>query len=295
MSNTIIPYLWYDKEAKEAAEFYVHIFKNSKIIHTMTLSETPSGDTEIISFELEGLRFEAMSAGPYFKLNPSVSLMVYCNSKEEVNEIWNLLSEGGVPLMPLGEYPFSKRYGWIQDRYGLSWQIMYVDKEPKQKIKASLLFSNGVCGMAREAIQFYTNIFKNSKIMNISEYQEGEASSPDAKVNYAEFNLNGMDFVAMDHGAGDDFTFNEAFSMMILCKDQKEIDDYWKALSAVPEAENCGWLKDKFGFSWQIVPYRYYEMMDKGTKEQIQRVNKAVLKMKKINLQLLEELYAKSV
>lgn len=291
MTNTIIPYVWYDKEAKIAAEYYVTIFKNSKILNTTILSETPPGDTEVVSFELEGLRFEAISAGPYFKLNPSVSLMVYCDSKEEVNRIWKHLADGGVPLMPLTEYPFSQWYGWIQDQYGLSWQIMYVEEEPAQKIKPSFLFSNGVCGKAKEAIEFYTEIFEDSEIMDVSEYQEGEAIDPNAKTKYAEFKLNGMDFIAMDHGECDDFTFNEAFSMMVLCKDQKEIDYYWEALSVVPEAENCGWLKDQYGFSWQIVPYRYYEMMDQGTKEQIQRISEEILKMKKINLEVLEEAY----
>lgn len=292
MTNTIIPYLWYDKEAKEAAKYYTNIFKNSKILNTIILSETPSGDTEVVSFQLEGLKFEAISAGPYFKLNPSISLMVYCDSKEEVDRIWSSLSDGGTALMPLDSYPFSDHYGWIQDHYGLSWQIMLIDQEAKQKIKPSLLFSNGVCGLAKEALEFYTKIFKNSKITFIDEYKEGEASSPEAKIKYAEFTLNGMDFVAMDHEQCDDFTFNEAFSLMILCDNQKEIDYYWEALSELPEAENCGWLKDKFGFSWQVVPYRYYEMMDKGTNEQIERISKEVLKMKKIDLEVLEEAYS---
>ena len=293
MTNKIIPYLWYDQEAKIAAEYYVGIFNRSKINKTTILSETLSGDVEVVSFVLDGLQFEAISAGPYFKLNPSVSLMVYCESKEEVNRIWSFLSEGGIPLMPLDTYPFSEHYGWIQDRYGLSWQIMYVEQAPEQKIKPALLFSNGVCGLAKEALEFYRKTFKNSAITYVSEYKKGEATSPAAKINYAEFRLNNLELVAMDHGECDDFTFNEAFSMMILCKDQKEIDYYWQKLSVVPEAESCGWLKDKYGFSWQVVPERYYEMMDKGTEEQIERLSAAVLEMKKIDLDILEKAYSK--
>lgn len=292
MNTKIIPYLWYDHgEAKSAAEYYTSIFKNSTLLDVSILTEAPAGDTEVVRFEIEGVRFEAIGAGPYFKLNPSVSLMVYCDSKDEVNRIWHLLSEGGVPLMPLDKYPFSNWYGWIQDQYGLSWQIMYVDKISSQKIKPSFLFSKDVCGKAREAIEFYTQTFENSKIMNVIEFQEGEPSTPEAKLSYAEFKLNSLEFIAMDHGERGDFTFNEAFSMMVMCRDQKEIDYYWEALSVVPEAENCGWLKDKFGLSWQIVPSRYYEMMDNGTSEQIERVSKEVLKMKKINLEILEKAY----
>lgn len=117
----IIPHLWYDKEAKEAAQFYVSLFENSKIANVISLENTPSGDSEIVSFELAGQRFEAISAGPYFKFNPSISLMVACETVEEVNSKWEALKEGGQALMPLGEYPFNKWYGWIQDRYGLSW------------------------------------------------------------------------------------------------------------------------------------------------------------------------------
>ena len=107
----IVPHLWYDKEAKEAVTFYISLFKNSKILNESVIGDTPSGDAEIINFELAGQEFAAISAGPYFKFNPSISLMVACNSVEEVNTKWSALSEGGTELMPLGEYPFSKWYG----------------------------------------------------------------------------------------------------------------------------------------------------------------------------------------
>jgi len=150
----IIPHLWYDKEAKEAALLYISIFDQSKLLSETVISETPSGDTRIISFELAGHQFAAISAGPYFKFNPSISLMVACNSIEEVNTKWKALSEGGTELMPLGEYPFSKWYGWIQDRYGLSWQLMLVDSgQAAQKITPNFLFSNDSCGKAEEAVR----------------------------------------------------------------------------------------------------------------------------------------------
>src|SRR5690606_15110882 len=111
----IVPHLWYDKEAKEAASFYLSLFENSKLLSVNVLENTPSGDAELVSFELAGQQFQAISAGPYFKFNPSISLMVACESEEEVNTLWEALVEGGTELMPLGEYPFSKRYAWVQD------------------------------------------------------------------------------------------------------------------------------------------------------------------------------------
>ena len=116
----IIPHLWFDKEAREAAEFYASIIPNSKVTNVATIRNTPSGDCDVVSFELSGQPFMAISAGPFFKFNPSISFHVKCKTKEEVDAVWAKLSEGGKVLMELGAYPFSERYGWVEDRYGLS-------------------------------------------------------------------------------------------------------------------------------------------------------------------------------
>lgn len=287
----IVPHLWYDKEAKEAALFYISLFEQSKLMYTKVIKNPPPfGDSEIVGFELAGLQFTAISAGPYFKLNPTISLMVACSSIQEVDKLWEALSEGGTELMALGEYPFNKRYGWVQDRYGISWQLMLVEGGPEtQKITPCLLFSDGVCGKAEEALNYYTDVFNNSGIGMISKYVEGEAASSKAKVNYAAFKLDGFAFSAMDNGYDVDYMFNEAFSFIVNCKDQKEIDYFWEKLSAVPEAESCGWCKDQFGVSWQVLPSNWEEIIFGGTEEQVQRVNKAILEMKKFDLEVLEK------
>ncbi len=286
----IVPHLWYDKEAREAALFYIRLFDRSKLVGVTALESTPSGDAEIVNFELAGQPFTAISAGPYFRFNPSISLMVACCSVEEVNTKWKALLEGGTELMPLGEYPFSKWYGWVQDRYGLSWQLMLVDDgQTIQKITPNLLFSNESCGKAEEAVKYYTDIFEDSEIGFISRYGAGEAALSKAKVNYAAFKLCGVDFSAMDNAFGVDFSFNEAFSLIVNCKDQEEIDYFWDKLSAVPEAEQCGWIKDKFGVSWQIVPENMDEVLFNGSRDEIQRVTEAFLKMKKFDLNALEK------
>jgi len=284
----IVPHFWFDREAKEAAIFYTSLFENSRILHTALLMGTPSGDAETVSFELAGQPFEAISAGPFFKFNPSISLMVSCGTKEEVDMLWKALSDGGEPLMPLGEYPFSGWYGWIQDRYGLSWQLMLTEERPVSKIRVCLLFADGVCGMAEEAVNFYIGLFPRSEIELISRYAEGEAASPAAKVNYAAFTLDGALFTAMDHGMTGDFRFNEAVSLIVKCRDQDEIDNYWEKLSAVPEAEQCGWLKDRFGVSWQIVPENMDEVFAEGDRGAIERVTRAFLPMKKLDIAELE-------
>ena len=286
----IVPYLWFDKEAAEATNWYITLFENSGIINSNIIEGTPSGDAEMIDFQLADLRFSAISAGPYFTFNPSVSLMVACATVEEVERLYASLSSGGSDLMPLGEYPFSKRYAWVQDRYGLSWQIMLVENlEEHQKIRPSLLFAGDVRGRAEEAIETYTSVFKDAKKGFINHYADGEAMDQRAKINYGEMDLQGMEFVIMDHGFGGDFTFNEAFSFMVSCDNQEEIDYYWDKLSFVPEAEQCGWLKDQYGLSWQIVPSNMNEVMADGTKEEMNRVTEAFLKMKKFDLLTLEK------
>lgn len=288
----IVPHLWYDKEAKEAALYYISLFEKSKLLNTTIIEGTPSGNAEVVSFELAGQQFQAISAGPFLKVNPSISLMVSCYSIEEVDTKWKALTEGGKELMPLGEYPFSKRYCWVQDRYGLSWQLILVDNnQTGEKITPSFLFSNEACGKAEEAIKYYTEVFENSDIGKVSMYSTEEVELSNAKINYGAFKLAGMGFVAMDNGFKTDFNFNEAFSLIINCKDQDEIDYFWQKLSAIPEAEQCGWVKDRFGVSWQIIPDIMNEMMNLGSREQIRRITESFLKMKKLNLKDLKKAY----
>lgn len=286
----IIPHLWYDKEAVEAAQWYVSLFEDSRIISSSTIPDTPSGDAQTVDFQLAGMRFSAISAGPYFALNPSISLMVACSNAEEVDRLYASLSADGTELMPLGEYPFSKHYAWIQDKYGLSWQLMLVEKmEEHQRIRPSLLFAEDACGKAEEAINYYLSVFEGSNKGYVNYYQAGEPMDERAKINYSELNIRGSQFIAMDHGFGGDFTFNEAFSFMIPCEDQEEIDYFWDKLSFVPEAEQCGWVKDQFGVSWQIVPENMNEIMANGTKEEVKRITEAFLQMKKLDIAALEK------
>lgn len=285
----ITPHLWYDKEAKEAAELYTSIFRDSRIKRQTVIPGTPSGDAETIVIELAGQEFILLSAGPYFKFNPSISFLVACATKEEVDMFWDRLSIGGKALMEIGSYPFSDRYGWIQDKFGVSWQIMYAGTESiRQKITPMLLFVGDNCGRAEEAIDTHISIFHDSQKGDISRYGEGEEPNLKGTVNYGRFTIEGQQFVAMDSALEHDFSFNEAVSLVVHCDTQEEIDYYWEKLSAVPEAEQCGWLKDKFGVSWQIVPSVMDEIMGSGDAEKLARVTRAFLKMKKFDIAELQ-------
>ena len=287
----IRPHLWYDTQAVEAAEYYTSTFPGSKVTDVSTLHNTPDGDTDVVSFELFGQPFQAISAGPHFRFNPSISFTVACDSEDEVDAYWARLSDGGDVLMPLDSYPFSKRYGWASDRYGLSWQIGLADEPGRQRVTPSLLFVGDVCGKAEEAIRLYTSLFPDSGLIFDMRYGKGEEPEREGTLQYAAFTLAGQAFSAMDSAREHEFAFNEAISFMVRCEDQAEIDYYWTALSAVPESEQCGWLKDPFGVSWQITPAALDEMLSNGTPEQVDRVVQAFLPMKKLDVAALERAY----
>jgi predicted 3-demethylubiquinone-9 3-methyltransferase (glyoxalase superfamily) len=298
--HKITPHLWFDKEARAAAEFYTSAFGNgSKITNITTLHDTPSGDADSVSFELAGQPFMAISAGPFFKFNPSVSFMVNFDpsrdedARKHLDALWEKLSAGGMALMPLDRYPFSERFGWVADKYGLSWQLILSNPggEERPFIVPALLFVGDVCGKAEEAASFYLSVFKDSRQGTVFRYGKGQEPEQEGTVMFSDFMLEGQWFAAMDSAGEHNFEFNEAISFIVSCDTQAEIDHYWAKLSAIPEAEQCGWLKDRYGLSWQIVPTAMNEMMSRGTREQIDRVTQAFLPMRKLDIAQLKKAY----
>lgn len=285
----IIPSLWVDKDAEGIANFYASVFPGSEIKSKATITDTPSGTVDIISIDILGFNFTIMAAGPLFKFTPAISFTVCTNSKEEVDAYWEKLVDGGVALMELASYPFSERYGWVKDKYGLTWQLIYVgDQEITQRIIPSLMFTGDMAGKTEEAVTFYTSVFKDSAVGDVMRYGAGREPDREGTVEYARFTLAGEQFSAMDSAHPHGFTFNEAISFEVRCEDQAEIDYYWGLMSAHPESEQCGWLKDKYGVSWQIVPKGMDRMLREGDPEKIARVTQAFLEMKKFDIAALE-------
>jgi len=299
INQKIVPHLWFDKEAKEAASFYCSVFPEARITSSMTLHDTPSGDCDVVSFTLSGQPFAAISAGPFFKFNPSVSFILNFDpskdkqARENLDALWAKLSQGGTALMPLQQYPFSECYGWVQDKYGLSWQLILSNASGEERpfITPSLMFVGAVCGKAEEASDFYLSVFGNAKRGITARYPDGMEPDKEGTIMFTDFMLLGQWFAAMDSARMHDFAFNEAVSFMVHCDTQEEIDYYWDRLSAVPEAEQCGWLKDRYGFSWQIVPAVMDKMLQDQDRERLDRVTRAFLKMKKFDLAALQGAY----
>lgn len=296
----ITPNLWFDDQAEEAARFYVSVFPRSKIGTVSRYDEAsaeasgrPQGSAMTVEFELAGQRFVGLNGGPHFTLNPSISFHVKCQTVDEVDSLWRELSGGGDVLMPLDSYPFSKRYGWCNDRYGVSWQLIHAGDEPiGQKITPVMMFVGDVCGKAEEAVQLYVSLFDNSRADFLARYGADAAPDEEGTIQYASFTLEGQEFGAMDNAREHDFAFNEAISFIVDCQDQQEVDHFWEKLTADGGEESmCGWLKDKYGVSWQIIPRQLMEMIGSDDKEKAGRATEAMLKMKKIDISKLEEAY----
>ncbi|WDT93027.1 VOC family protein [Thermoleophilum album] len=277
---------------------------DTSIRYVTPIPATPAGSSggEVAALRLAGQPVLVMSTnnGPPATANPSISFFVrfdpalVADASERLGRLWRELANGGKVLMELGEYAYSPLYGWVEDRHGVSWQLFTPppDAEPRPTVMVSLLFTD-MDGTAASASAFYRAVFPGSQeaftarladVMpeardgTLTEHGSGE------RVMYSDFRLGETWFVAMDGGSEHGFAFNEAISLMVECDTQDEIDHYWGALSAVPEAEICGWCRDRFGVTWQVAPSLMHDVLAEGDPARVLRHVEALQKMKKIEL-----------
>ncbi len=283
----IVPFLWFDTQAEEAVNFYTSIFKNAEVTSTARYGETHperSGSVMTVNFKLEHQDFIALNGGPDFMFTPAISFFVKLETEAEADVLWEKLVEGGTVLMPFQAYDWSKKYGWLNDKYGVSWQIG-VGESGAETISPSLLFVGEQYGKAEEAVSLYSSLFEDSSLTHIMKNPET------ANVDYAQFTLAGQTFIAMDSAEKHEFGFNEAFSLLVNCETQAEVDALWDKFTEAGEESQCGWLKDKYGVSWQIVPTELGELMNNPDPEKATRVTQALMQMKKIEVEVLEQAY----
>lgn len=288
--QNIAPCLWIAEQAHEAAEFYCSLFPNSSIdcvTHYVEDSVFPIGTVLTVRFSLLGEEYIALNGGPMFQLNPSISMFVDCETEVELDALWAKLTVGGSILMELGEYPFSKKFGWVQDRFGLSWQLIL--SEEKLRISPFLMFVGEQHSKAEQAISYYASIFTDTKIHMIKRYGKDQ-QDPEGTVYQSAFSLMGREFRAMDSAAPHPFAFNEAISFYVYCEDQAEIDRLWATVTSEGEEMACGWMKDKFGVCWQTVTRDFEDLMT-GDLASVQRMTDALFQMEKIDIQALRDAY----
>ena len=276
MDQVITPAIWCDGTADEAAQFYTDIFRDASV------TEQAPGLAATVS--IHGFKLSLINGGNQYAPNPSISCILNFDpllfggeeqARTYLDELYKRLSTGGV-LMELGEYPFSPRYAWVRDRFGMTWQLMLTDPDgdPRPFIIPSFMFGGTNHAHAEKATDAWITLFDNSRRGALYRYEEGGPLDA-GTVMFTDFTLRGTWMAATDSGAFHDFTFTPGVSMIVSCRTQEEIDRYWAGLSAVPKAERCGWCVDRWGVSWQIVPHNIAELMaDAATRDKILQMGK---------------------
>ena len=293
----IVPCLWLNDQAEEAAGFYIETFGAGRIIGRALFPDSfdnpgglPRGGLMSVEFEVLGQRFTALNGGQVFTINPSISFFVYVDTPAAAKRTFEALSSGGETLMPLDSYPWSPRYGWVADRFGVSWQVMTVAGAMASEapgVAPSWLFCGDQFGNAALAMQSYCGIFPNSRIVDLVRYGPDDAGK--GGVKQGRFVLAGANMVAMDSPIDHGFGFNEAISLQVLCDGQEAVDRYWRMLSSGGAPGQCGWLKDRFGVSWQVVPQQWLDWLGSGADPAArERVFQAMLPMAKLDVAALE-------
>lgn len=281
--------LWMQGTAEEAGAFYAQALPEGR---TEVESRYPNeglldfqqpfaGQALTVSVWVRGTRISLINAGSEFSPNASISMILSFNADERdsLDATWEALSDGGSPLMPLDSYPFSSRYGWITDKYGVSWQLMESSEavSDEARVMPCLMFGGAAQNQAAQAIKFYGEVL-GAELESAFPYGQATDVATAESLMFAQFALGDDKVAAMDSGVAQDFSFTPGVSLEWLCEGQEEIDRVWDALSAVPEAEACGWLTDKFGVSWQIVPSNMGELMQRpGAYENMLKMKKLII------------------
>ena len=277
----ITPFLWFNTEAEEAAKLYTSLFPGASIGNIRRYGDAgpgPKGQVMTLTFTLPGLEVMALNGGPEFAFTPAASFFVSCATEKEVDALWKELSAGGNVFMELQKYPFSPKFGWASDRYGLSWQLNLGARETR--VTPFLTFVGRQYGKVEEALKYWSSLFKGSKVEQVE--RNGAA------VMHARFSLGDQQFMAMESDAAHAWSFNEAFSLFVDCKTQEEVDELWEKLTDGGKESMCGWLQDRYGVSWQIVPSVLSQLLGDKNPARSQAAMLAMLKMRKLDIKALQ-------
>jgi predicted 3-demethylubiquinone-9 3-methyltransferase (glyoxalase superfamily) len=293
-SQYIVPCLWFDDQAEAAAEFYTRIFPEGHITAMSRYPESrdnPSGKRRgsilTVEFDIAGQRFTALNGGPHFVVNPSISFFVHVDTPTDADRLFAELADNGKVLMDLDSYPWSERYGWVQDRFGVSWQVIVSQRSTDGAIIVPcLMFAGAVHGQAETAMRLYAEIFPEGRVTTVARYEAGEG--PEGTVKHGRCVLAGQELIAMDSQVNHGFTFDEGLSLQVVCEGQDELDHYWDTLSEGGQKGPCGWLKDRFGVSWQVVPSSIADWMTSQDAAARDRAFNAVMQMKKLDIATIQ-------
>ena len=222
-----------------------------------------------------------LDGGNMFQSSAANSLYLYCESNDEIERVHKLLSNDGKVKMKLGNYGWSKKYSSITDKYGIDWQLDVDEVRSIQKIIPSLLFTNDKKERISDAISRYTSIFQDHRKLMAVPYP-AESNVIRGTIMFAQLYLQDQIFQMMSSDFTNDFDFTEGMSYVVECDDQEQIDHYWQELSTGGNEGQCGWLKDEFGISWQIIPAKLGSIMHSAANPK--KIIEALMKMKKLKI-----------
>lgn len=251
--------VWIDGDLQDAVDYYAVIFRDVAVeMHGVSAL-----------LRIHGRQVMLLAGDDRYAPNPAISFMVHFDAEllggaEEASAYFDAcyaeLGVGG-ELMPLGEYPFSPRYAWVRDRFGVNWQL-FTPLEAVDEVVVPAFMFGGVNHLHAEPATDAWMQGLGGERVSLDRYLDAASAAgvePEA-VMFSRFTLRGESFIAMDSGAYHDFTFEPGVSLVLLCEDQAEIDEAWGLLSKRPEAERCGWCQDAWGVSWQVVPVNMGEL-----------------------------------
>ena len=277
MNNDIYPCVLFEREAADAGTFYADLYGGT------ASSENPF----VTMVDVFGQKLMLLNYGMPIDKTPALNLHLKIDDDAEVDRIFSALKEGGRELMPLGSYPWSPRYGWVNDRFGTSWQVYGTGGATQpQTLVPSLMFVGDKVGKCSEAMELYTSTFLNSR-------SNGAKKDDKGNVMHADFEIDGYHLYAMDSEGPHAFHFNNGVSMLVLTDDQAQTDHYWSSLLAGGGKEmQCGWLEDRYGVRWQIAPKAIIAMVgDNANPEKQQRAIAEMMKQIKLEIAPIEAAY----
>ncbi len=289
--QTIVPHIWFDDDATSAAEFYLGAFPDSRLVEVGTYPAQAfpgpprgaDGQTSSVTLEIGGYRLTLINGGDAYSPTPAINFFVNFDpsvrpdATGDLHRVWSKLTDGGQVSMELGAYPFSSCYGWVQDRYGVNWELMLTNPagDPRPFIIPNLMFCGAAQNRAREAVDHYLSVFSGAELASRVFYDQPDDLVTMDSVIFSDFQLAGEWLSATDSAVAQPFTFTPGLSLRVSARDQWEIDWLWSGLSAVPEAERRGWCVDRYGVSWQILPANLGELLARpGALEKFLRMTK---------------------
>ncbi len=295
----LVPNIWCNDNADEMARFYLEAFPGATLANHARYPEEGllefqrpfAGKTLQVDVVIDGFAITLINADDTFRPGPALSLRVVVGTPQEAERLTSALSSGGRVLRPLGDHPLHELFAWVEDPYGVSWQVL-VGHGPA--IAPCLNFAGPAQGKAQAALDKYVASFPNSRAGESITYAQLEGNTGDAaeaqdpsQLALGVAWLDGEPVYAQDFcgfgGAGvaggdEHFAFDCGAALLYQAHGQQQLDAVWEALSAVPEAERCGWLRDEFGVAWEVVPDNLGELMQRaGAYEKLMAMTKIVV------------------